>query len=164
MCSHLEWQLNIDPSMLRDFQHRVQQDFAMLNLPQATPANRLHTHRLCMHNMTSQSCFCACSIFFFFFLFPPNFVCSAIHPQPPTHFPAHLTSRIRSTNAVASLDEHCCPHPPPNHASTAAPVAISLLPLPCHPCVPLCMPTLKPHTRMTCKAHRGWHFCGGSNW
>jgi len=28
MCSHLEWQLNVDPSTLRDFQARIQQDFA----------------------------------------------------------------------------------------------------------------------------------------
>ena len=42
-CSHLEWQLNVDPSMLRDFRHRVQQDFAVLNSPQATAANCLPT-------------------------------------------------------------------------------------------------------------------------
>jgi hypothetical protein len=28
MCSYLEWQLNVDPSTLRDFQSCVQQDFA----------------------------------------------------------------------------------------------------------------------------------------
>jgi len=164
MCSHLEWQLNVDPSTLRDFQHRVQQDFAASNLPQATPANCLHTCRLRTHNTMSQLCFCVCSNFFFFFLFPPNFMCSAIHPRPPTRFPAHLTSRIRSTNAVASLDKHCCPHLPPNHATTAAPVAVSLLPLPCHPRMPLCTPALKPRTRTTREARRGQRFCRGSNW
>ncbi|KAH9989749.1 hypothetical protein BJV77DRAFT_668770 [Russula vinacea] len=28
MCSYLEWQLNVDPTTLRDFQNRVQRDFA----------------------------------------------------------------------------------------------------------------------------------------
>src|SRR5258707_1797333 len=28
MCSYLEWQLSVDPSMLRDFQARVQHNFA----------------------------------------------------------------------------------------------------------------------------------------
>jgi len=42
MCSYLEWQLNINPSTLRDFQHRVQQDFAgpgpyPMVLPQLAP-------------------------------------------------------------------------------------------------------------------------------
>ena len=36
MCSYLEWQLNVDPSPLRDFRHRVQQAFAVSNLPEAT--------------------------------------------------------------------------------------------------------------------------------
>ena len=35
MCSYLEWQLNVDPSMLCNFQHRVQQDFVVSNLPEA---------------------------------------------------------------------------------------------------------------------------------
>ncbi|KAI0282721.1 hypothetical protein BC826DRAFT_1132822, partial [Russula brevipes] len=32
MCSYLEWQLNVDPSTLRDFQSRVQQDFTSWTL------------------------------------------------------------------------------------------------------------------------------------
>jgi len=36
MCSYLEWQLNVDPSPLRDFRHRIQQAFAMSNLPEVT--------------------------------------------------------------------------------------------------------------------------------
>ena len=145
------------------FQHRVQQDFAASNSPQTTPTNHLPTRRLRTHNTTSQLHF-LCVFESFFFSFPPDFVCSAIHPWPPTRFPAHLTSRIRSTNAIASLDELCGPHPPPNHATTAAPIALSLLPLPCHPRTPLYMPALKPRTRTTRKACRGPHFCGGSNW
>ena len=35
MCSHLEWQLNTNLLTLRDFQHRIQQDFAVSNLPEA---------------------------------------------------------------------------------------------------------------------------------
>jgi len=35
MCSHPEWQLNANLLTLCDFQHRVQQDFAMSNLPKA---------------------------------------------------------------------------------------------------------------------------------
>lgn len=44
MCSYLEWQLNVDPSTLRDFQSRVQRDFAGPGpypptvLPQPAPA------------------------------------------------------------------------------------------------------------------------------
>jgi len=131
------------------FQHCIQQDFAVSNLPQTTPTNRLPMCRLRMHNMTSQSRFCACSNFFFFFPFPPDFVCSTIHPRPPMRFPMHLMSRIRSTNTIASLDEHRPPHLPPNHATTSAPVAVCIPSLPCHPCVPPCMPAPKPRTRMT---------------
>ena len=35
MCSHPEWQLNTNLLMLHDFQHHVQQDFAVSNLPEA---------------------------------------------------------------------------------------------------------------------------------
>jgi len=35
MCFYLEWQLNVDPLMLRNFQHCVQQDFMVSNLPEA---------------------------------------------------------------------------------------------------------------------------------
>jgi len=48
MCSYLEWQLNVDPSTLRDFQARVQQDFAgpgpypLMVLPQPAPAPFTH--------------------------------------------------------------------------------------------------------------------------
>jgi len=35
MCSHLEWQLNANLLMLHDFQHCIQQDFAVSNLPEA---------------------------------------------------------------------------------------------------------------------------------
>jgi len=35
MYSYLEWQLNIDPSMLRNFQCCVQQDFTVSNSPEA---------------------------------------------------------------------------------------------------------------------------------
>jgi hypothetical protein len=45
MCSYLEWQLNVDPMTLRDFQAQVQLDFAgpgpyrpmVLPLPAPTP-------------------------------------------------------------------------------------------------------------------------------
>jgi len=131
------------------FQHCIQQDFAVLNLPQTTPTNRLPMHRLRMHNTTSQSHFCVCLIFFFF-PFPPDFVCSTIHPRSPTCFPAHLMSRIRSTNAIASLDEHRPPHPPPNHATTSAPIAVCIPSLPRHPCAPPCTPAPKP---CTCTTH-----------
>jgi hypothetical protein len=48
MCSYLEWQLNVDPSTLRDFQNRVQRDFAgpgpypPMVLPQPVPAPFAH--------------------------------------------------------------------------------------------------------------------------
>ncbi|KAF8500141.1 hypothetical protein F5888DRAFT_1610407, partial [Russula emetica] len=48
MCSYLEWQLNVDPTTLRDFQARVQQDFAHpgpyppMVLPQPAPASFSH--------------------------------------------------------------------------------------------------------------------------
>ncbi|KAF8491055.1 hypothetical protein F5888DRAFT_1807684 [Russula emetica] len=48
MCSYLEWQLNVDPTTLRDFQARVQQDFAdpgphpPMVLPQPAPASFSH--------------------------------------------------------------------------------------------------------------------------
>src|SRR5216684_8395400 len=48
MCSYLEWQLNVDPSTLRDFQARVQHDFAgpgpypTTVLPQPAPAPFAH--------------------------------------------------------------------------------------------------------------------------
>jgi len=48
MCSYLEWQLNVDPSTLRDFSNRVQQDFAgpgpypPMVLPQPAPAPFTH--------------------------------------------------------------------------------------------------------------------------
>ncbi|KAI0282484.1 hypothetical protein BGY98DRAFT_954300 [Russula aff. rugulosa BPL654] len=48
MCSYLEWQLNVDPATLRDFQSRVQLDFAGPGpypptvLPQPTPAPFSH--------------------------------------------------------------------------------------------------------------------------
>jgi len=49
MCSYLEWQLNIDPSMLHDFTHHIQQDFTRprpyppMVLPQ--PALALFMHQ-----------------------------------------------------------------------------------------------------------------------
>ncbi|KAF8487731.1 hypothetical protein F5888DRAFT_1810486 [Russula emetica] len=48
MCSYLEWQLNVDPTTLRDFQAWVQQDFAdpgpypPMVLPQPAPASFSH--------------------------------------------------------------------------------------------------------------------------
>jgi len=48
MCSYLEWQLNVDPTTLRDFQARVQLDFAgpgpypLMVLPQPAPAPFSH--------------------------------------------------------------------------------------------------------------------------
>jgi hypothetical protein len=48
MCSYLEWQLNVDPTTLRDFQTRVQADFAgpgpypPMVLPQPAPAPFSH--------------------------------------------------------------------------------------------------------------------------
>jgi hypothetical protein len=48
MCSYLEWQLNVDPTTLRDFQARVQLDFAgpgpypPMVLPQPAPAAFSH--------------------------------------------------------------------------------------------------------------------------
>ncbi|KAF8502889.1 hypothetical protein F5888DRAFT_1868232 [Russula emetica] len=48
MCSYLEWQLNVDPTTLRNFQARVQQDFAdpgpypPMVLPQPAPASFSH--------------------------------------------------------------------------------------------------------------------------
>jgi hypothetical protein len=48
MCSYLEWQLNVDPTTLRDFQTRVQIDFAgpgpypQMVLPQPAPAPFSH--------------------------------------------------------------------------------------------------------------------------
>ncbi|KAH9961122.1 hypothetical protein BC827DRAFT_1260608 [Russula dissimulans] len=48
MCSYLEWQLNVEPSTLRDFQSRVQHDFAgpgpypAVVLPQPAPAPFTH--------------------------------------------------------------------------------------------------------------------------
>jgi len=130
------------------------------NHPRKPPAHVLTAHA--QHN--EPITFFVHVQIFFFFPFPPNFVCSTIHPWPPMRFPVHLTSRIQSTNAVASLDELRGPHLPPNHATTATPIALSLLPLPCHPCMPLYMPALKPCTRTTHEACRGPHFCGGSNW
>jgi hypothetical protein len=37
MCSYLEWQLNVDPTTLRDFESRVRHDFASLG-PYRTPS------------------------------------------------------------------------------------------------------------------------------
>jgi hypothetical protein len=48
MCSYLEWQLNVDPTTLRDFQARVQLDFAgpgpylLMVFPQPAPAGFSH--------------------------------------------------------------------------------------------------------------------------
>jgi hypothetical protein len=48
MCSYLEWQLNVEPTTLRDFQSRVQHDFAgpgpypAVVLPQPAPAPFTH--------------------------------------------------------------------------------------------------------------------------
>jgi len=48
MCSYLEWQLNVDPTTLRDFESRVRQDFAgpgpypAVVLPQSAPAPFTH--------------------------------------------------------------------------------------------------------------------------
>ena len=73
------------PSTLRDFQHRIQQDFAASNSPQATPANRLATRRLHTHNTASTSRFCACSNIFFSSFFPPTSCAPppALHPRQP---------------------------------------------------------------------------------
>jgi hypothetical protein len=49
MCSYLEWQLNVDPTTLRDFESRVRHDFAgpgpypMVVLPQTAPAPFTHS-------------------------------------------------------------------------------------------------------------------------
>ncbi|KAH9057073.1 hypothetical protein EDB83DRAFT_2316050 [Lactarius deliciosus] len=49
MCSYLEWQLNVDPSTLRDFESRVRHDFAgagpypTVVLPQTAPAPFAHS-------------------------------------------------------------------------------------------------------------------------
>ncbi|KAH9057673.1 hypothetical protein EDB87DRAFT_1578552 [Lactarius vividus] len=49
MCSYLEWQLNVDPSTLRDFESRVRHDFAgpgpypSVVLPQTAPAPFAHS-------------------------------------------------------------------------------------------------------------------------
>jgi len=160
--SYLEWQLNVDPLTLRNFNiafSKISPHRTCLKPPPQTAC----PHIDCARTTRQANCvFCACSNLFFF-PFPPDFVCSAIHPRPPMRFPAHLMSRIRSTNTIASLDELRGPHPPPNHATTAAPIALSLPPLPCHPRMPLYMPALKPHTHTTHKAYRGPCFCGGSN-
>ena len=49
MCSYLEWQLNVDPTTLRDFESRVRHDFAgpgpypTVVLPQTNPAPFAHS-------------------------------------------------------------------------------------------------------------------------
>jgi hypothetical protein len=48
MCSYLEWQLNVDPTTLHNFQARVQLDFAgpgpylLMVFPQPAPAGFSH--------------------------------------------------------------------------------------------------------------------------
>ena len=85
----------------------------------------------------------------FFLFFPPSSCAPLPAPDNPCASLHALTPRIRSARAVASLDEHCPPHPPPNHATTSTPVAICILSLPRHPRVPPCTPAPKPHTRTT---------------
>jgi len=85
----------------------------------------------------------------FFLFFPPSSCALLPAPDNPCASLRALTSRIRSAHAVASLDKHCPPHPPPNHATTSAPIAICILSLPHHPRMPPCTPTPKPHTCMT---------------
>jgi len=59
MCSYLEWQLNVDPTTLRDFQARVQHDFAGPGpypptvLPQPAPAP--FTHQSSTGNINSST-------------------------------------------------------------------------------------------------------------
>ncbi|KAI0285233.1 hypothetical protein BC826DRAFT_918884 [Russula brevipes] len=61
MCSYLEWQLNVDPSTLRDFQSRVQQDFAgpgpypAMVLPQPAPAPFTHQSASNVNSNTGSS-------------------------------------------------------------------------------------------------------------
>lgn len=65
MCSYLEWQLNVDPSTLRDFQNRVQRDFAGPGpypptvLPQPVPAPFAHQSAANVSGGTSIPAFAA---------------------------------------------------------------------------------------------------------
>jgi len=85
----------------------------------------------------------------FFLFFPPSSCAPLPAPDNPHASLCTLTPRIQSAHAVASLDKHHPPHPPPNHTTTSAPIAICIPLLPHHPHAPLCTPALKPCTRMT---------------
>ena len=118
--SYLEWQLNVDPSTLR-FQHRVQQDFAVSNLPPTTPANRLPTRRLRTHNTTSQSRFCACSIFFFSLFSPTSCAppSTSDHPRASLRtlrpeFEAPTPSQVLTNTAVHTCHRITLPQPLPS--------------------------------------------------
>jgi len=85
----------------------------------------------------------------FFLFFPPSSCALLPAPDNPCASLHALTPRIRSAHAVASLDKYCPPHPPPNHATISAPIAVCILSLPHHPHTPPCTPALKPRTCMT---------------
>jgi len=125
-------------------------DFAMLNLPQATPANCLPTHWLHTHNMTSKLWFCACSNIFFFLFFPLTLYAlpPALHPQQPA---------LLAVCPYAQKLKHLC------HCK----VLTNICPMPSlqmpPPCASLPALTEATHTHNTCKTSRSWCFCGDLN-
>jgi hypothetical protein len=85
MCSYLEWQLNVDPSTLRDFQNRVQRGFVgpgpypPTALPQPVPAPFAHqsTGNVTSSPASSTPAFAPCA--------PPRMPPLFPAPQPTPH-------------------------------------------------------------------------------
>ena len=128
MCSYLEWHLNVDPSMLCDFRHRIQQDFAMSNLPEAIQDHHGHwQHKpLFPTILTSLSTQCKvkCMSPTIFFLcsdqswpLPPPF------PPPACSVPKkHGTNPMGTSSSQHHGFQHECPitpYLPPARASAA---------------------------------------------
>jgi len=145
------------------FQHCIQQDFAMSNLPQTTPTNRLPMCQLCMHNMTSQLCFCVCLIFFFFSFSP--WLCVLHHPLPTTHtLPCapyvqnskHQHHRKSWRTPPSTPATESCHH---IHSHRCLYTVIAMPPLRAS----LHAHTEASHMHDTCKACGAWCFCVGES-
>ena len=139
MCSYVEWQLNVDPSMLRDFQHRVQQDFTVSKSPRAiqdhgTPAAQAPSppsfplparsvSKKCgtpvspylphAHASAAHTQHDAQVVFFF-----PEFVYSAPRPRQPARPPLH--PEVEASAPLQGINAHPLDATIPN-ASLACP-------------------------------------------
>jgi Cyclin, N-terminal domain len=151
MCSYLEWQLNVDPTTLRDFESRVRHDFAgpgpypAMVLPQSAPAP--FAHPSASSNVNSSS---SCSI--------PSFTTRVslpkdappVVPSPAIPYPSSPPDTPEASHSVStSPASSVSPQTPPDaHApgfikvasANSSPVEAPVIP---HGHGPISMP-LKP--------------------